>query len=95
MLSKIDQLFKEIEGYTIGNHEELEKFRLEFLSKKGTISVLFEDFKKLSSDEKKQIGSKINRKKLINAYKSGLLLTNKIFNKYCNKTKLLIHIADN
>ena len=60
MLQKITDLSKEITTLSINSPEELESFRLKFLSKKGLISVLFEDFRNVSVSEKKEIGQKLN-----------------------------------
>lgn len=60
MLQKITELLKEISGYSVKNTEELELFRLKYLSKKGEISEIFEEFRNVPLEEKKEIGSKIN-----------------------------------
>ncbi len=63
MISKIDKIKQELALTIITNLEELEKFRLRYLSKKGVLNQLFEDFKLLQSDNKKQAGLKINELK--------------------------------
>jgi phenylalanyl-tRNA synthetase alpha chain len=60
MLQKITDLLKEVSSISVKNPEELELFRLKFLSKKGLISDLFEDFKNVPGSEKKEIGQKLN-----------------------------------
>ena len=60
MLQKITDLLKEISSASVKNAEELETFRLKFLSKKGLISDLFEDFREIASQEKKEVGQKLN-----------------------------------
>jgi len=60
MLKKIANLIKEVSSFSVKTHEDLESFRLKFLSKKGLISELFEDFKNVSASEKKDIGKNIN-----------------------------------
>ncbi len=60
MLKRISDLLKEVESLQPGKPEELEAFRLKFLSKKGLISDLFEDFRNVASDEKKEVGQKLN-----------------------------------
>jgi phenylalanyl-tRNA synthetase alpha chain len=60
MLQKITALLNEVTSISVKNPEELEVFRLKYLSKKGLISDLFEDFKNVSSNEKKEIGQKLN-----------------------------------
>jgi phenylalanyl-tRNA synthetase alpha chain len=60
MFDKINTLIAEINDFSVTGHEELESFRLKFLSKKGLISDLFEDFKNVPSSDKKDIGQKLN-----------------------------------
>ena len=45
MLQKITELLQEVSSVTLKNTGDLELFRLKFLSKKGLLSDLFEDFK--------------------------------------------------
>jgi len=82
MLEKINDLLKEISSFSTINSEELEAFRLRFLSKKGILSDLFDDFKNVSSDHKKEVGQRLNLLKQealekYNTYKS-LLSVNEI-----------------
>lgn len=65
MLHKITDLLKEVSEITIKNTEELESFRVKYLSKKGILSDLFEDFKDVSVTDKRDIGQKINQLKQI------------------------------
>ena len=60
MIEKIDQLLEEIKQFSISNPEELEKFRLRYLSKKGIVSDLFSAFKNVTPAEKPLVGKKIN-----------------------------------
>lgn len=63
MQDKINQYLAEIEAIDPQNKVELEDFRLKYLSKKGLISVLFEDFKNVPNEQKKAIGAEINKLK--------------------------------
>ena len=59
MLEKIRDLLKDVSSFSANNEEELESFRLKYLSKKGLLSDLFDDFKKVvAPDQKKEIGQK-------------------------------------
>ena len=60
MLENINNLFLELSEITVADQEELESFRLRFLSKKGLISKLFEDFKDVPATDKKVTGQKLN-----------------------------------
>jgi phenylalanyl-tRNA synthetase alpha chain len=60
MLEKINSLLSEISGTNVTGPDELESFRLKFLSKKGLISDLFEEFRNIPSADKKELGQKLN-----------------------------------
>ncbi len=63
MLSHIDKIKKEVLSFSYVSAKETEAFRLRYLSKKGIISELFESFKTLPPDQKKEFGQKINNLK--------------------------------
>jgi len=63
MIDQIEKYTSEIDSFHISNHEELEQFRLYFLSKKGVLSALFIRFKDISPEQKKMTGSRLNRLK--------------------------------
>jgi phenylalanyl-tRNA synthetase alpha chain len=63
MLDKINKLLAEVETFKANTKEEVENYRIKWLSKKGEISELFEDFKNVSSDVKKEVGQKLNHLK--------------------------------
>ena len=60
MLQNVIDIEKEVKTFEINSIENLEQFRLLFLSKKGKISTLFEDFKTVPGDQKKEFGQKLN-----------------------------------
>lgn len=60
MTEKITQLLNEVENFDTDNIEALESFRIRMLSKKGIISELFNDFRNLSTEEKKSVGQPLN-----------------------------------
>lgn len=63
MISQIESIRTEVENYKISCTKDLEQFRLLFLSKKGKINLLFNDFKNIPVNEKKETGLKINELK--------------------------------
>jgi phenylalanyl-tRNA synthetase alpha chain len=63
MLQKITALTEGISNVKVNSADELELFRLKYLSKKGLISTLFEDFRNVAAEEKKEIGQKLNQLK--------------------------------
>ena len=60
---QLELLSTEIKGFQIPNEEALESFRLRFLSKKGAISNLFEEFKTLPGELKRLYGKDVNAAK--------------------------------
>ena len=60
MLGKVQEYIKEVEQYTATTKEEIENFRLKFLSKKGIMNQLFASFKDVPADEKKEFGKQLN-----------------------------------
>ncbi len=63
MLDKIKNLAGEIIASEIRNAADLEAFRLKYLSKKGIISELFDEFRNIPADLKKEVGQKLNELK--------------------------------
>ncbi|MDR0940795.1 MAG: phenylalanine--tRNA ligase subunit alpha [Bacteroidales bacterium] len=60
MLQKIENLHAAIAAFSAQTKEEVEQFRLTFLSKKGELNNLFSEFKNVANEQKKEIGAKIN-----------------------------------
>ena len=60
MKDKIELIKKDIEQYSGSSAEAVEDFRVKFISKKSVINDLFEDFKKLSVEDKKEFGKTLN-----------------------------------
>ena len=63
MIHKIETLLQEIENLKATNAEELEALRIKYLSKKGEISLLMNDFRNIASDQKREIGKSLNELK--------------------------------
>ncbi len=60
MLDKIKALHEELEKIVVTRKEEVEDLRLKYISKKGSISQLFDDFKNVAPEQKKEVGQAIN-----------------------------------
>ncbi len=60
MLEKIKALQSELERVVAASKEEVEELRLKYISKKGSINQLFNDFKNVSPEQKKEVGNAIN-----------------------------------
>ena len=62
MIDKINQLKKEIESLTASKAEEIEALRIKYLSKKGEISALFNDFRNVAAEMPKVTKRKSRKK---------------------------------
>lgn len=77
MKERIKQLLDEIKGLQAINRDDLESLRIKYLSKKGEVTSLFNDFRTVSNEQKKEIGQMLNDLKntaqnKINELKSNL-----------------------
>ncbi|MBT1704565.1 phenylalanine--tRNA ligase subunit alpha [Chryseosolibacter indicus] len=63
MEEKIQVLLKEVSDFAASTKQELENFRLKYISKKGALAELFEDLKKVPVEQKKQVGKVLNELK--------------------------------
>lgn len=63
MLSEIESLEKEINQFSITNEDELENFRLKFLSRKGKVQTMFGKMSEVSDEEKAKVGKAMNEVK--------------------------------
>lgn len=64
MKDKIHQLINEIDSFVTDSKENLEKFRIQFLGSKSVIRDLFNDFKNVPNEQKKEVGQLINEAKI-------------------------------
>ena len=60
MLNKIDELLNEVSQFHSVVKDEIEQFRIKYNGKKGILNDLFEQFKSVPNDQKKEYGQKIN-----------------------------------
>lgn len=64
MLEKINNLLLEVEQLAVGTKEQVEEYRIKWLSKKGQITVLFDEFKNVTPELKRELGQKLNELKV-------------------------------
>ena len=64
MLKEIENHLSDIKKISIKSSDELEKFRIKFLSKKGIIQGFFSRLKDIDDNKRKMYGSKINELKI-------------------------------
>lgn len=65
MIEKINGLKAEISTLTASSAEEVEQLRIKYLSKKGLVSALFNDFRNVPAEQKREIGVLLNELKNI------------------------------
>lgn len=63
MKERIDNLLKEIDTIEAKSLAEAEEHRIRLLGKKGSITILFDEFRELPGDQKKEFGKVINELK--------------------------------
>ena len=63
MKNRIKDLVQEIESIVAKNNDELEAMRIKYLSKKGLVSELFNDFRNVANEEKREVGQLLNELK--------------------------------
>jgi len=80
MKEKVEALKTEISKYIASNNDQLEKFRLKFISRKSVIGDLFADMKNVLPEERKDMGKLLNElkneaqekfKELISSYENN------------------------
>ena len=60
LIDRIEELLKEVSEASASNAEEIEQLRLKYLSKKGEINALMNDFRAVAAEQKKELGMRIN-----------------------------------
>jgi phenylalanyl-tRNA synthetase alpha chain len=64
MQERIEKILKEIDGFVASGQEQIEEYRIKWLSKKGEITELFDVFRTVSPELKKEFGQKLNELKV-------------------------------
>ena len=60
MLDKVKTITQEIDEYTVASKDQLEQFRLRYISRRGVVTELFEGLKTVSPDERRAVGQALN-----------------------------------
>jgi phenylalanyl-tRNA synthetase alpha chain len=63
MEKRIGDLLSEVNSFSGNTREEIEKFRIKFISKKGIVPLLFSEFSSIPPEKKKSAGQLINHLK--------------------------------
>ena len=87
MIEKINQLNTEIEELKVSKSEDLEALRIKYLSKKGEVSRLFNDFRNVAADQKKEVGKLLNELK-----EKATARINELKNEFENKNQDVVNI---
>lgn len=60
MKGKIEQLIVQVEGLAFSTAEEIERFRIEYLGRKGILKDLATEFKEVPNEQKREVGQLLN-----------------------------------
>ena len=60
MIKEIDKHIEDLGNINISSIDDLEKFRIKYISKKGVVTSMFSQLKNVPNDQKKEVGLKIN-----------------------------------
>ena len=63
MLERINKLLQEVEEFKAQSKEQIDEYRIKWLSKKGEITSLFDDFKAVAPEIKREVGQRLNELK--------------------------------
>lgn len=63
MLEKVKSFISEVENSTAKTEEEVENFRLKFVGRNNVINELFEEFKQVPAEQKRELGPALNNLK--------------------------------
>jgi len=63
MKEKIEKLKESIKSYIVSKPDDIEAFRIKYLSKKGEVSTLFFEFRNVPNELKRQLGQDLNELK--------------------------------
>ncbi|MBO4721429.1 MAG: phenylalanine--tRNA ligase subunit alpha [Muribaculaceae bacterium] len=73
MLDRIENLKAQIADLKADSNEALEALRIKYLSKKGEITALFNEFRNVPNDQKKEFGQRLNELKALATEKINTL----------------------
>ena len=65
LLEKIEALKAQIKDLKADNSEALEALRIKYLSKKGEVTALFNEFRNVPNDQKREFGQRLNELKTL------------------------------
>ena len=63
MFDKVNEIAKEIKSISVKTQQDLENYRLRYISKKGALPMLFQQMKDIPNENKREFGQAINEVK--------------------------------
>lgn len=60
MLNRVEELIKEVDVFVAQKADEVEAFRVKLLGRNGELKALFDAFKSVPNEQKKEFGQKLN-----------------------------------
>jgi phenylalanyl-tRNA synthetase alpha chain len=60
MSDKVEEIKGELELFVVSNNDELENFRMKFISKKSVVGSLFGEMRNVAPEDRKAFGEKVN-----------------------------------
>lgn len=76
IIEKIQQILEEVKTLSAKDAKDIEALRIKYLSKKGEISQLMNEFRNVEADKKREVGMKINALKQATTEKINSLRAN-------------------
>ncbi|MEG1643247.1 MAG: phenylalanine--tRNA ligase subunit alpha [Bacteroidales bacterium] len=73
MIDQIQRLRAEIEALKASKSDEIEALRIKYLSKKGEVTTLFNDFRNVATEQKREVGKMLNELKEVALLKINML----------------------
>ncbi len=64
LIERIENLLQEVENLSADRAETIETLRIKYLSKKGILNDLMNDFRSVPSEQKREVGMKLNELKI-------------------------------
>ena len=65
LLDRIEALKQQINALTADNQEKIEALRIKYLSKKGEVTALFNEFRNVAPEQKREFGQRLNELKTL------------------------------
>ncbi len=100
VIKKINEITSFVEGLNLETHEELEDFKSKYKSKSGVLNSLFNEFKNIPNNEKKDVGKALNDlknivNKKLDSFETNNTITQEVVSDDLTKNTLSNSIGSN